>query len=216
MKFLIKHIFLVSLLINLISVCYAQPCKTGWSYRQKIGFVNPGVKLTKFQVNFARETNLLVASSKAQLNASDIRIVDENNQDLNFWIDDYNTSHTKFWVKMDSLAANDTTFIYLFYGKTGESSQSNGEATFEFFDDFDGTILSSKWSTCNNNGSNVGISGGNLLLNSSSSTGNISIISDSIFSDSNPVHVEMDLVSVNNGKLFLGIEDASQNGLGIT
>jgi len=216
LKLLIKHIFLVSLLINLISVCYAQPCKTGWSYRQKIGFVNPGVKLANFQVNYARETNLLVASSKAQLNASDIRIVDENNQDLNFWIDDYNTSHTKFWVKMDSLAANDTTFIYLFYGKTGESSQSNGEATFEFFDDFDGTILSSKWSTCNNNGSNVGISGGNLLLNSSSSTGNISIISDSIFSDSNPVHVEMDLVSVNNGKLFLGIEDVSQNGLGIT
>ena len=58
--------------------------QAGWSYRQEISFNNPGAKLTNFQVNFTRETISLVANSKAQPDASDIRIVDANNQDLNF------------------------------------------------------------------------------------------------------------------------------------
>ena len=140
---------IITLFIN--DVLFSQPCKTGWSYRQEISFNNPGAKLTNFQVNFTRETISLVANSKAQPDASDIRIVDANNQDLNFWIEDFNTSSTKFWVKVDSLAANASTSIYLFYGKVGETSQSDGDATFEFFDDFNGSILSSKWSKCDNN-----------------------------------------------------------------
>ena len=195
-------------------VLFSQPCKTGWSYRQEISFNNPGAKLTNFQVNFTRETISLVANSKAQPDASDIRIVDANNQDLNFWIEDFNTSSTKFWVKVDSLAANASTSIYLFYGKVGETSQSDGDATFEFFDDFNGSILSSKWSKCDNN-SHITVSQGNLNIYSTSGY-NSSLISDSIFQETEQIFIEMDLVSVNYGNLFFGIDNLIDDGIGMT
>ena len=213
-----KHFFIiVSIILFSNSTSYSQPCKYGWNFRKEIKFNNPSTILNDFQVEFIMPTNSLVSNSKAQPDGSDIRIVDFNGIDLDFWIDDdtYNTSSTNFWVKMDSLAPNTTTSIFIFYGKNGEVSQSNGSTTFEMFDDFNGSTLSSKWSSCNNSGSNISFSSGNLILTSSSGT-NVSIISDSIFDQNEPVFVEMDLVSANNGKLFLGIENASQNGIGMT
>ena len=218
LKRIFKYYFLLSSIILIgHSVAYAQPCKYGWNFRKEIKFSNPSTILKDFQVEFTMPTNSLVSNSKAQPDGSDIRIVDFNGTDLDFWIDDdtYNTSSTNFWVKMDSLAASSTTSIYVFYGKNGEVSQSNGSTTFEMFDDFNGSILSTKWSACNNSGSNISFSSGNLILTSSTGN-NVSIISDSIFSDSESVFIEMDLVSVSEGKLFLGIENASQNGIGMT
>ena len=220
MKRILKYYFsLLTIILISSTVAFAQPCKYGWNYRQEIKFNNPSsTLLSDFQVEFVLPTASLVSNSKAQANGSDVRIVDFNGNDLNFWIDDdtYNTSSTSFWVKMDSLAPTGNTSIFIFYGKTGEISNSNGSATFEMFDDFNGSILSSKWSSCDSSNNNITISNGNLIL-ASSSGNNTSIISDSIFSDSKPVRVEMDLEIISNGKLFLGIESSStSSGLGMS
>ena len=220
MKRILKYYFsLLTIILISSTVAFAQPCKYGWNYRQEIKFNNPSsTLLSDFQVEFVLPTASLVSNSKAQANGSDVRIVDFNGNDLNFWIDDdtYNTSSTSFWVKMDSLAPTGNTSIFIFYGKTGEISNSNGSATFEMFDDFNGSILSSKWSSCDSSNNNITISNGNLILGSSSGN-NASIISDSIFSDSEPVRVEMDLEAISNGKLFLGIESSStSSGLGMS
>ena len=219
MKRIIKYYFSILIIILITSnVTFAQPCKNGWNYRREIKFSNPGSILRNFQVEFLLPTATLVYNSKAQINGGDIRIVDFNGNDLNFWIDEdtYNTSSTSFWVKMDSLAPAGNTSVFVFYGKTGELSQSNGSATFEMFDDFNSSILSSKWSRCDSNNNNISFSNGNLIL-SSSFGNNASIISDSIFSDSEPVTVEMDLETISQGKLFLGIESSStSSGLGMS
>ena len=55
----------------------------------------------------------------------------------------------KIWVKV-SANLNTNQNIYVYYGKTGAPSQSSGDKTFRFFDDFnDGTIDANKWTTGN-------------------------------------------------------------------
>jgi hypothetical protein len=47
-----------------------------------------------------------------------------------------------FWVKIPSIPASpDEATIYIYYGKSDASTTSNGEQTFQFFDDFPGTSL---------------------------------------------------------------------------
>ncbi|MDD4410061.1 MAG: DUF2341 domain-containing protein, partial [Candidatus Pacebacteria bacterium] len=66
---------------------------------------------------------------------------------LSYWIESYDSTYATVWVKIPSIPANpSTTTIYLYYGNPSATSTSNGENTFEFFDDFEGTsINSSKW-----------------------------------------------------------------------
>jgi hypothetical protein len=70
--------------------------------------------------------------------------------ECNYWIEELvNGDHAVFWVKIPEIS-NGSDTIYIYYGKSDASTTSNGEATFEFFDDFSGdlskwTIVSGKW-----------------------------------------------------------------------
>jgi hypothetical protein len=78
----------------------------------------------------------------------DIRFTDSDAQTLiSYWIESgCNTASTKIWVKVPSIPTNLTKTIYVYYGNSGATSQSNGDATFDLFDDFLGTSLNtSKW-----------------------------------------------------------------------
>jgi hypothetical protein len=57
--------------------------------------------------------------------------------------------NARIWVKIPSLSNAAPKTIYMYYGKAGAISQSNGDQTFEFFDDFDKDL--SKWDSryCN-------------------------------------------------------------------
>ena len=128
MKRVLKYYFsFIFLALICTSTLYSQPCKYGWNYRKKISFYNSGPILRNFQVEFKLPTASLVSNSKAQSDASDIRIVDSLGVDLDFWIDDdtYNTSSTSFWVKVDSLTAGGNTSIFLFYGKDWNGGSQN-------------------------------------------------------------------------------------------
>jgi hypothetical protein len=47
-----------------------------------------------------------------------------------------NSKNTRVWVKVPSIPASTTKTIYVYYGNPNTTSQSNGDTTFEFFDDF--------------------------------------------------------------------------------
>ena len=54
-----------------------------------------------------------------------------------------------FWVEVDSIPADpDSATIYVYYGKPDATTTSDGDATFDFFDDFLGDTLDvTKWDT---------------------------------------------------------------------
>ena len=79
----------------------------------------------------------------------DIRLTKSDGETLlDYWMEEY-TSGDKatFWVKVPSIPASpDKATIYIYYGKSDATTTSNGDNTFLFFDDFEGTSLdTSKW-----------------------------------------------------------------------
>ena len=77
----------------------------------------------------------------------DLRLTNEGETaDIPYWIESWDdvAETAVIWIK--SSLINGNTKIHMFWGKTGESSVSDGDDTFEFFDDFLGTTLDlAKW-----------------------------------------------------------------------
>jgi len=71
---------------------------------------------------------------------NDIRFTDDDGETLlDYWIEDSTQDPITVWVKVKDNLDNNVD-IYCYYGKSGESSASNGSATFEFFDDTEQTV----------------------------------------------------------------------------
>lgn len=85
----------------------------------------------------------------AQSDGSDIRFTDSDGNLLGYWIESWDkaSESASVWVKVPSIPASpDKTEIFMYYGNPSVSSASDGDATFEFFDDFEGTSLDTeKW-----------------------------------------------------------------------
>jgi len=107
---------------------------------------NSGKTLVDFQVLVELSgTNFPL---EAKPDGVDIRFADENNKELTYWIEewDYSSKKAKIWVKVPRIPANGETKLLMYYYNPSAIEVSNGEATFDFFDDFDGTgIDESKW-----------------------------------------------------------------------
>jgi len=88
------------------------------------------------------DTNTL---NKMKDNAEDIRFYAGITK-LSYWIEEKTSSKLVVWVKVPLIPGSSTTRIYMYFGNPSATSESNGEAVFEFFDDFEGTSLdTSKW-----------------------------------------------------------------------
>jgi len=123
---------------------------SGWSYRKPITINNTSNSntLTDYQVLITFDTQSLISAGKMRLDCGDIRFTDfDGASSLNYWIESgCNTASTKVWVKVPSIPASSTKRIYVYYGNSSATSQSNGDATFDLFDDFPGTSLNTdKW-----------------------------------------------------------------------
>ena len=84
----------------------------------------------------------------AQPDGRDIRFFDNENNPLSYWIEEWDVANerARIWVKVPSIPANGTTEIYCYYGNSEITDASDGEAVFEFFDDFEGDALdTNKW-----------------------------------------------------------------------
>lgn len=118
-----------------------------WSYRKPINITNSGSALTNYQVNVILDTNSLILGRKMLPNCEDIRFTDSDGTSLlYYWIESgCNSTSTKLWVKVPNVPSALKT-IYMYYGNFSASSASDGDATFDFFDDFPGTTLNTtKW-----------------------------------------------------------------------
>lgn len=191
---------------------HAQPCLQNWEFRRPIYINNSaGTALSAFQVKMLLNTQDLVVGGKMKADGRDIRIQDKNGNDLSFWVENgtMNKPNTTIWIKLASVLASTVDTIYLFYGNSSVSSVSSGQNTFDLFDDFNTGFLDvSKWSKCG--GGTTSISGGEITIQSSGSTSNVVISSQSTFGY--PIVVESQTNSVSTGLGVLGLVNSSEDG----
>jgi hypothetical protein len=111
-----------------------------WSKRENKIYVKDASSTEGVQVQF--ELPLLEGMNP---DGSDIRFSDSDGVPLSYWIGDFNELTNIFKI-MVKLPANDF-YIYFYYGNQNATSESSGENTFEFFDDFEGgaTLDLNKW-----------------------------------------------------------------------
>ena len=117
---------------------------TDWNYRKSVNISGSPSVLADFQVLMVIDTAVLMSGGKMSLDCSDLRFADSDGKsELNYWIESgCNSPDTKVWVKVPFIPISGTT-IYMYYGNSSAQSVSNGEKTFEFFDDFKDS--SDKW-----------------------------------------------------------------------
>jgi len=126
---------------------------SGWSYRRAVTIDNQtGSELTDFQVSIDLDSSKF-DFSKAASDGSDIRFTtDDGTTEIPYWIEKWDSQNQEatIWVKVPSIPANGSTTIYMYYGNPSATDASDGDAVFEFFDDFEGSSLdASKWNTYN-------------------------------------------------------------------
>jgi hypothetical protein len=102
---------------------------------------NSGETLTGYQVPI----NLDFSNfnfSQAKNNGSDLRFF-SGGRTLSYWIESWDPENEEalIWVKIPSLPANEDTVLIMNYGNPTAQTVSDGEKTFEFFDDFEGDKL---------------------------------------------------------------------------
>lgn len=115
---------------------------SSWEYKREISIdENSGSSLTDYSVllyiNYTEDT-----SSHANSDFSDLRFLDSTELDeLNYWIENKSDSNYAWiWVNIPSLTASSTETIYMYYGNSGASSNSDIETTFDY-----GYDISSTW-----------------------------------------------------------------------
>ncbi|MCZ7399472.1 MAG: DUF2341 domain-containing protein [Candidatus Methanoperedens sp.] len=106
-----------------------------WLYFKDVTITNSGSPLSDYQVqvSLAGDNFPLYANSSGE----DIRFTDASGNELNYWIESWdNSSKTaSIWVKVPSIGS--ATIIKMYYGNPMAISSSDGDKTFEFFDDFE-------------------------------------------------------------------------------
>ena len=146
-----------------------------WKYRRAITITeNSGSTLTDYQIKVVLDTANF-DYSHANSDGSDIRFKDSDDTTaLSFWIEKWNPSgESIIWVKVPQIPAGSTKTIYMYYGNPSASSASDGDATFIFFDDFEGASLDgSKWTVTDSNAGSYSVSGGVLYINLKVNNGN--------------------------------------------
>jgi hypothetical protein len=138
----------------------------GWQYQREIAIhENSGETLRDYQV--------LVALSggdfpeEAQPDGGDIRFTDADGRELSYWIEEFDAGSKRaaIWVKVPEIPARGEAGVTMWYGNPGAESESDGEAVFEFFDDFEGSGLdTSKWAQQNSAGGSLSIGGSTITF----------------------------------------------------
>ena len=111
---------------------------SSWPYRQAYRVrENSGDMLQEYQINLTLDTFNLINSSKMNNACNDIRVVDDQRRLLDFYVQNSshngcNTTRTQIWTQLNSLVANESTVIYVYYGNNESSSESNVFKTFNY------------------------------------------------------------------------------------
>jgi hypothetical protein len=121
------------LLFACMGVCglFAQPL--GWNHSQTIAVTeNSGANIYNHQLKIIFDSQTLIGAGEMNIDGSDLRFGTVcDTADLNYWIESgINTPTTTVWVKVDTLLANQTTNIFMFYGNISATAASAVSGTF--------------------------------------------------------------------------------------
>lgn len=152
---------------------YPQPL-SNWTYKRSHS-ITSATTLTNYQVKIrvyrsegTSTGDTVYLGSKCLANYGDIRFVaSDNTTELPYWMETNAGTYADFWVKVDSITTDSS--IYIYYGNSSATTTSNGNTTFEFFDDFEGTALdTSKWNVADwqGSGGSESVSSGTLQITS--------------------------------------------------
>ena len=103
--------------------------------RQMITILGTDETLHDYQVRIELDSSNFDFDS-ASGDGSDIHFVDDSDNELPFWIESWGDDHAVIWCKIPVIPAGGTVYIWMIYGDTGPHPSSNGDATFDFFDNF--------------------------------------------------------------------------------
>jgi hypothetical protein len=141
---------------------------TSWGKRAPITITNSGSGQTNYQVKLN-----ITYNSGMKADFGDLRFTNSVGTTLNYWVQSQtNSTSAVVWVKVDALTGAGDTTIYMYYGNSVATTASNGNNTFDFFDDFnDGILDSAKW-TKTDTGNKITEADGKLKLYYGSGSGN--------------------------------------------
>lgn len=137
---------------------------TGWNYRKRVDIGNAsGAALTGYQMMLTVNRSEGVSSGAAvyvgtrcSSTFSDLRFTDQYGNSCPYWIESITgTASAVVWVRMPAIPTTGT-YVYLYYGQPGATNNSDGNATFDFFDDFSANLAMAsnpKWTRTIPNGS---------------------------------------------------------------
>ena len=139
---------------------------SGWLYRQR-GNITASAECgdqTDYQVRLVVHRGVgessgedVYLSYQGDENFSDIRFAEVGKPGLlDYWVEEYTAGeNATVWVEFEDISTGGTDF-YVYYGNSSASSESDGEAAWDFFDDFPGdAVNSTKWDTINEPGGTV-------------------------------------------------------------
>ena len=151
----VRYVMLILVLMLLVGA--ASAWMPDYQYRKSHDISGSAVGTqTNYQMKFVvhRTTGTdsgvdVYVDQKCKADYSDIRFATAatDSVPLDYWIDpSYDSFNAVIWVEVPSIPSAGTTQIYMYYGNSGASSVSNGDATFLLFDNFDASsINASKW-----------------------------------------------------------------------
>jgi hypothetical protein len=121
--------------------------------------VASGTTVSDYQVKVTVNTSQLYEEGKIMSDCRDFRFYNGTDDGkLPYYHNGCNISgeETDFWVRVDQNITTSDYTIYMYYGNSYATSESNGDAVFVFFDDFnDNSINGSKWSDMSNDNARI-------------------------------------------------------------
>jgi hypothetical protein len=176
--------FLISIMTLLVNIVFTQPGYAqgpgpAWTSSSPVT-LSPVTPASNFQVKVILSTGQY---SGMKSDGSDLRFYDHANTNCEYWIEGaFNTAGISvIWVKVPVAG---TSTLLMYYGNVAATSASNGNTTFDFFDDFT-SALGTNW-TVNAGGGSVTQSGagtGTVTLSLTSTSG-VSLTNTSAFTPS--------------------------------
>ena len=215
-----KPLMVVPLVLGLVLLGILVPAQaspdwwnTAWSCRKAITVTElSGSALTDYQVKID-----LSYEPTMRTDFGDLRFTNASDSPLDYWLEAKTDGDSAtVWVEVDAITASDDTVIYMYYGNPAADSASNGDATFEFFDDFeDGDI--SDWSQYRNGIVNITDDGGNYVLLKTAyndSNGGYCLFNNGSLSDFEAIFRTNRINETGGNQNRYGIENGSFNGYG--
>jgi PKD repeat protein len=154
MKRLLLLLFLLILFISPASAWLS-----GYGYQQQVTINGSSTNQTNYPVMFtvyagtgtSSGSNVYLKNHLQDTTTwTDLRVTDTSDNVHPLYIETMNSTQATVWVNLTSVPTTGAT-AYIYYGKAGGTSVSNGTTTFPFFDHFDGaSIDTSKWTALGN------------------------------------------------------------------